>query len=71
MKRIRRLSYFLHLYRQAANLPCECDVKSKKLEYITKYKGFLAVQLKNGRLEVLELVALFLLKTETWDAKNS
>ena len=32
MKRIRRLSYFLHLYPQAANFPCECDVKSKKLE---------------------------------------
>ena len=29
------------------------------------------MQLKNERLEVLELVALFLLKTETWDAKNS
>ena len=28
------------------------------------------MQLKNGRLEVLELVALFLLKTETCDAKN-
>ena len=32
MKRIRRLSYFLHLYPQAANFPCECDVKAKKLE---------------------------------------
>ena len=29
------------------------------------------MQLKNGPLEVLELVALFLLKTETRDAKNS
>ena len=29
------------------------------------------MQLKNGRLEVLELVPLFLLKTETCDAKNS
>ena len=29
------------------------------------------MQLKNGRLEVLELVALFLLKTETCKAKNS
>ena len=29
------------------------------------------MQLKNGRLEVLELVALFLLKTETCNAKNS
>ena len=29
------------------------------------------MQLKNGRLEVLELVALFLPKTETCDAKNS
>ena len=29
------------------------------------------MQLKNGRLEVLELLALFLLKTETCDAKNS
>jgi len=32
MKRIRLLSYFLHLYPQAANFPCECDVKSKNLE---------------------------------------
>ena len=32
--------------------------------------GELARGLKNGRLEVLELVALFLLKTETCDAKN-
>ena len=31
----------------------------------------LSVQPKNRRLEVLELVALFLLKTETCDAKNS
>ena len=31
----------------------------------------LSVQLKNGRLEVLELVALFLLQTETCEAKNS
>ena len=30
----------------------------------------LSVQLKNGRLEVLELVALFLLKTETYEAKK-
>ena len=30
----------------------------------------LSAQLKNGRLEVLELVALFLLKTETCKAKN-
>ena len=29
------------------------------------------MQLKNGRLEVLESVALFLFKTGTWDAKNS
>ena len=29
------------------------------------------MQLKNGRLEVLELLALFLLKTETCEAKNS
>ena len=31
----------------------------------------LSVQLKNRRLEVVELVALFLHKTETCDAKNS
>ena len=29
--RIRRLSYFLHLYSQVANFSCECDVKSKNL----------------------------------------
>ena len=33
-------------------------------------QGF-SLQLKNGLLEVLELVALFLLKTGTCDAKNS
>ena len=32
MKRIRRSSYFLHLYPQVTNFPCECDVKSKNLE---------------------------------------
>ena len=30
-----------------------------------------SLQLKNGWLEVLELVALFLFKTETCNAKNS
>ena len=30
----------------------------------------LSVQLKNGRLEALELMTLFLHKTETCDAKN-
>ena len=30
-----------------------------------------SVQLKNGWLEVLELVAIFLFKTETYDAKKS
>ena len=29
------------------------------------------MQPKNGRLELLELVASFLLKTETYNAKNS
>ena len=33
-------------------------------------QGF-SLQLKNGLLEVLELVALFLLKAGTCDAKNS
>ena len=70
MKRIRRLSYFLHLYSQVANFPCECDVKSKNLWINYQAQG-LSVQLKNRRLQVLELAALFLLKTETCDAKNS
>ena len=64
MKRIGRLSYFLHLYPQVADFPCECDVKSKNLEYINYQVQGLSVQPKNGRLEVLELVALFLPKTE-------
>ena len=67
MKRIRRLSYFLH---PSGKLPVRmwCQVWKPWINY--QVQG-LSVQLKNGRLEVLELVALFLLKTETWDAKNS
>ena len=45
-----------------------CQVEKLWINY--QVQG-LSVQLKNGRLEVLELVALFLLKTETCDAKNS
>ena len=36
----------------------------------TLIQGF-SLQLKNGWLELLELVALFLFKTGTCDAKNS
>ena len=68
MKRIRPLLNFLYLYPQVANFPCESDVRSKKLAWINYQVRGLSVQLKNGRLEVLELVALFLLKTETCDA---
>ena len=52
------------------NFPCECDGKSKELELNYQIQGFL-LQLKNGWLELVELVALFLFKTGTCDAKIS
>ena len=51
-----------------ATFPYQCDGKSKSLELVSKDKEF-SLQLKNKWLELLELVALFLLKTETCDAK--
>ena len=51
-----------------ANCPCECAGKRSRINY--QIQGF-SLQLKNGWLEVLELVALFLFKTGTCDAKNS
>ena len=41
----------------------------KTLNKIPRTRAYSA--LENGRLDALELVALFLLKTETCDAKNS
>ena len=52
-----------------ANCPCECDVSLKSANKLPN--AGVSVQLKNGWLEVLELVALFLFKTGTCDAKNS
>ena len=40
----------------------------KSLNKLPSARAFSEVE--NGRLEVLELLALFLLKTETCDAKN-
>ena len=62
-----------HLYPQLwqtfrANVMSSLKTLNKLLIY--QEQG-ISVQLKNGRLEELELVALFLLKTETYDAKNS
>ena len=50
-------SHLILLMSPMANYPCECDGKSKTLELITKYliQG-VSLQLKNGWVEVLELV---------------
>ena len=64
------LGIMTRMRKWMANFPCECDVKSKNLAVSYQVQG-LSVQLQNGRLEVLKLLALFLLKTETSDAKNS
>ena len=52
---------------------CQVRMSSLKTLKLINYQVQLGllVQLKNGRLEVLELVALFLVKTETSDAKNA
>ena len=52
---------------------CQMRMSSLKTLKLINYQVQLGllVQLKNGRLEVLELVALFLVKTETSDAKNA
>ena len=41
----------------------------KSFNKLPNTRVFIAAE--NGWLGVLELVAIFLLKTETWDAKNS
>ena len=65
---LRRLSYFLHLYPQVAIATSFANVISclKTLNTLS-----LSVQLKNGRFEFLELVALLFLKTKTYYAKSS
>ena len=54
---------FLRFYPQVANVWWKCDNKSKSLNNC-QVEG-LSLQLKNGCLEILEFLALFLLKTET------
>ena len=44
MKRIRRSSYFLHLYPKVANFPCECDVKTKTLNKLPSTRDFSAAE---------------------------
>ena len=48
--------------------PCERDGKSLKVSKLLNTRVFVAAE--NGLVEVLELVALFLLKTGTFSAKN-
>ena len=55
------------------NCPCECDGKSNKLEQLHNTRVFIAAG--NGSVEILELVALFLLKTvqslKIWHRQDS
>ena len=55
-----------------ANWPCEFDEKSKKIFHcsLQLFIVHCSLQLKNGWEEVLESVALFLLKTGTCYAKK-
>ena len=51
--------------------PCECHDKSNKPEWIAKYKVTkVFVESENRLVEVLELVALFLLETGSFGAEN-
>ena len=64
----KRIAIFLHLSLSPGgklSVRMSCQVQKPWINY--QVEG-LSVQLKNGRLEVLELVALFLLKTETCNA---
>ena len=51
-----------------ANFSCECDGRFNKLEKLPNARVFVAAQ--KGSVKVLELVALFLLKTVTFGAKT-
>ena len=51
-----------------ANCPCECDAKLKSLNKLPRRR--VSLQVKNRWLEELEMVALFLLQTGTFSAKN-
>ena len=64
-KNMTIVSFFL--LSPMANFSCECDGRFNKPEKITQCKGFRCSE--NGSVEVLELVALFLLKTVTFGAK--
>ena len=66
----RRLSYFprLHLYPQVANFPCECDEAKAWINY--QVQGFYISAAEKWMFNILDLMAIFLLKTETCDAKN-
>ena len=52
-----------------ANCPCQCNaVNQTSLNKLANTRVFVAAE--NGSVEVLELVALFLLKTGTFGAEN-
>ena len=50
--------------------PCACDRKARDLEIYYRERGF-SLQLKIGRLGVLELVGLFRLRTRAFGAKTN
>ena len=66
MKNMTIVSFFS--LSSKANCPCECDAKLKSLNKLPRRR--VSLQVKNRWLEELEMVALFLLKTGTFSAKN-
>ena len=70
MRRIRRLSYLSSSLFPSGKLPVRMCWQVLKAGINYQIQEF-SLQLKNGWLEVLELVALLLFKTRTCDAKNS
>ena len=67
MKTSMTIVFILLIKSPTGNCPCKCDGKS--VNKLSNMKG--SLQLKNGWLEVVALVALFLFRTGTCDAKNS
>ena len=69
-KNTRRLSYFPSSLSPSGKVPVRMWW-SKSMNKLPSTRAFILVQLKNGCLyNTLELMAIFLLKTETCDAKN-
>ena len=68
MKKNMTVSLFF-LLSPITNCPCECDGKSNKLVYkLPNTRVFVAAE--NRLVEVLKLVAFFLVKTGTSSAKD-